>query len=312
MTSATHALAEPTGARSRSASATASRLFLVATDGTAESDSALQIAREAAARAGANLQAISICETEPPPDLPAFTSPPDIFADPATMRANRHAEVTSQLLRVLGPGHGVWTTIRSGPVGRSIADYAKEVDCGLIVAGRGRHGIVERLMGEEHLLRLLRIARCPVLMVEAGMQPPLRRVVIGIDFSRYDQAAAEAAKDVMSADAKIFLVHVKPDMSTTVPIDGSAIASYNEAMRIGIDEVRSRLAFGASHEVEPVLLTGHPGTAIADFARRAHADLIAVGTHGTGFLHRLVVGSTTTYLLRRASCSLLSANPEEI
>jgi nucleotide-binding universal stress UspA family protein len=66
-------------------------------------------------------------------------------------------------------------------------------------------------------------------------------------------------------------------------------------------------AIGPAHNVETVLLTGHPGKVLSDFARRADADLLAVGIHGLGFFHRLVIGSTTAYLLRNAPCSVLAA-----
>jgi nucleotide-binding universal stress UspA family protein len=42
------------------------------------------------------------------------------------------------------------------------------------------------------------------------------------------------------------------------------------------------------------------------YAARVNADLIAVGTHNKGLIHRMVLGSTTTTLLRHAPLSILA------
>jgi nucleotide-binding universal stress UspA family protein len=157
------------------------------------------------------------------------------------------------------------------------------------------------------MLRLLRATRCPVLMVERGLRSIPRRVVIGLDFSERDKAAMDIAKKVMATDAKVFLVHVKQELPFAVPTSGPWLTSYSDAMRRGLEEMKMQLALSPSHNVETVLLTGHPGKVLSDFARRANADLMAVGIHGLGFIHRLVIGSTTAYLVRSAPCSVLAA-----
>ena len=70
--------------------------------------------------------------------------------------------------------------------------------------------------------------------------------------------------------------------------------------------MQAQLALPPSHVVEPIVISGHPGVALAEFAQRAGADMIAVGVHGAGFFNRLVIGSVPTYLLRGAPCSLLA------
>jgi nucleotide-binding universal stress UspA family protein len=229
------------------------------------------------------------------------------FEDPAVTLANREAQVTEQFARILGPGHGVTNTVQFGNVGSTIARFAEEHECGLIVVGRGRHGFIERLFGEEHLVRLLRSTGSPVLMVEPSLLSLPRRVVIGLDFSSRDEAAAELAMQVMAADAKVFLVHVRPDSPLVAPTSGASLAPYDESARRRVDEIKSQLALSTTRSVDTVFLSGHPGKTLSDFARDMNADLVAAGIHGTGFIHRFVVGATTTYLLRSAPCSVLAA-----
>jgi hypothetical protein len=71
------------------------------------------------------------------------------------------------------------------------------------------------------------------------------------------------------------------------------------------EAVRDAMAPPASMVVEPVTLVGDAARALVDFATAARADLVVSATHGYGFVHRLVVGSVATELLRYAPCSFL-------
>ena len=58
--------------------------------------------------------------------------------------------------------------------------------------------------------------------------------------------------------------------------------------------------------VQRVLLHGDPATELLAFAAGVHADLIATGSHGYGFVARMLVGSVTTRILRCATRSVLT------
>lgn len=55
--------------------------------------------------------------------------------------------------------------------------------------------------------------------------------------------------------------------------------------------------------------TGDPAKAIVDCAADIGADLIVMGTHGRGGFERLVVGSITEKVLRKAPCPVLTVPP---
>jgi nucleotide-binding universal stress UspA family protein len=161
------------------------------------------------------------------------------------------------------------------------------------------------MLGEEHLAKLLRGARCPVLAVTPDLTTAPGRVVIGIDFSASAIETARAGLALAAPGARVFLVHTTPDIPFGVPTAGSWLTSYDQGVRAGLDRMRDELGLSAA-TTETVIMVGHPGRAMADFADRVKADLLVVGTHGAGFIHRLVIGSATTYLLRNAPCSLLA------
>ncbi len=58
-----------------------------------------------------------------------------------------------------------------------------------------------------------------------------------------------------------------------------------------------------------VLNEPHPGVAIIDTARRIHADMIAMQTHGRSGLARLLMGSVADKVLHGATVPLLLQRP---
>jgi hypothetical protein len=58
--------------------------------------------------------------------------------------------------------------------------------------------------------------------------------------------------------------------------------------------------------VQKVLLQGDPATELLAFAASVNADLIATGSHGHGFVTRMLIGSVTTRLVRCSTCSVLT------
>ncbi len=53
------------------------------------------------------------------------------------------------------------------------------------------------------------------------------------------------------------------------------------------------------------LLMGEPADSIVELAQKEHADLIVLGSHGRTGLARLLLGSVTESIMRRASCPVL-------
>jgi hypothetical protein len=62
--------------------------------------------------------------------------------------------------------------------------------------------------------------------------------------------------------------------------------------------------------IEEAVLSGDPAKELAMYAGSVGADLIATGSHGHGYVSRLVLGSVTTKLLRTAKCAVLVIPPD--
>ncbi|MEX2181446.1 MAG: universal stress protein [Gemmatimonadaceae bacterium] len=277
------------------------RTILVATDGLPDSDVAVLLAQTVAARSGAMLHAIAVCDRQ---TMVYDRSAPEFDVLTGSVAADeRAAVVTGQLARLL-LADACPLVVRYGGVAEEVRRQASDLRADLIVAGRGRHGLLARLRGEGHVLQVIRAAPCSVLAVEGAAVLP-RRVVVGIDFSPHGADVARTAVRLAADEATIYLMHVKPDPPFGIPHPGRWLESYEEGVRAGLERLRQQLALPPSRAVEIIVVHGHPGDALVAFARSAQADLIAVGRHGAGFLDRMLIGSVTARLVHSGSCSLL-------
>jgi nucleotide-binding universal stress UspA family protein len=108
------------------------------------------------------------------------------------------------------------------------------------------------------------------------------------------ERAAELAEEVGAA---LIVTSVTPPVET----DESGGV---EAARRKLDEARERLA-GRGLAIEFVPVVGPPGESIVRLADERSADLIVVGNRKKRFVERLVEGSVSQEVLRRASCDVL-------
>lgn len=279
---------------------------LIASDASDASDAAFPVARLLAVHTGASIEVMSAVQ---PTSIPmyAFDAMPTLGLTSAELVAQRTTQVRGQLARVVPDiaERAVWpVTVRSGePVGE-IIQRARELDARVIVVGRGRHGMLERTMGGESVLRLLQRGETPVLAVEHGLERLPRRVVIATDFSAFSVYAAQVALPLCAPDATVELVHVAPNLTEHAPGLGDFANEYRTQVQASFRAIIDRLA-QREMTFETTLLEGNVSTRLMEHLERHPADLIVTATHGYGFLRRLMLGSVAAVLVRSAPCSVL-------
>lgn len=62
---------------------------------------------------------------------------------------------------------------------------------------------------------------------------------------------------------------------------------------------------------EPIVESGDPGPTICDVAARVGADVIVLGSHGHGWLQRVLIGSVSHHVLQHAPCPVLVMRLED-
>ncbi|MCH9662987.1 MAG: universal stress protein [Gammaproteobacteria bacterium] len=126
--------------------------------------------------------------------------------------------------------------------------------------------------------------------------------LVPTDFSPdADEAFCTAITLGQPLRAHIVLLHVRDQSELDLlAYTGGAEAGVRAMLR---DRLKPAEAAGLSGEV--VLVHGKPWQEIMDIARKHHATLIIMGTHGRSGLRQLLLGSVTEKVVRHASCPVL-------
>ncbi|GAW99448.1 universal stress protein [Secundilactobacillus mixtipabuli] len=77
-----------------------------------------------------------------------------------------------------------------------------------------------------------------------------------------------------------------------------------------IDEGK-KMTEQAGIETKTMIEAGSPKTVIVDTANNSDCDLVVIGKSGVDAINRLLIGSTTAYVVRRANVQVLVVNAEE-
>ena len=280
---------------------------LVAVGGS-DAPAVVRAAHAIAPYSPAGVLAIAVLE---PLSVYVFGGEPGLI--PAGFELEREASRLGQLRQFVrdaaGGDPGWQTRVLYGDPPNTIAQMARECRAPLIVMGIGRHRPLDRILGVETAPRAARHAPCPVLAVHDGLTIPAHVVVVATDFSATSARAAEAVLPLLADGAELHLVHVWQPMylldNVLAPIDETYRASLPERFRRFEYALAMPEHVTLIHHVEE----GNTPQRVLAYAESKHADLIVAGRHGRHMLGSLLVGRTTTALMRGARRSVL-VSPE--
>jgi nucleotide-binding universal stress UspA family protein len=154
---------------------------------------------------------------------------------------------------------------------------------------------------------LVRTSAAPVLVVEAGGADHMpRRMLVATDlFAAAGPTLSTAARYADWLDAQIRVVHVvEPARYPTVVPLSLDMTSFEERSRAEFERV-VELELSRVSPDDRVVRRGRADEEIAEEAAAWNADVTVVGSHGRGWIDRLLIGSTTERLLNRLPSSLL-------
>lgn len=281
--------------------------LVVATDTTTASDSAMRLAHTIAYRSHRAVIVVSVHVPTP------MTAPEMQMAVPPSMETDRRetlrGQVQDQLYRA-GIDEDWSVVVAAGDPAATIVRVARENEASLVIMGLGEHGLFDRLLGDETVIRVLRLGTVPVLAVAPGFSDLPRRVLATTDFTPSSIRAASLAADLMSPDGTLTLAHVLSDDVDPANWQGTN-AGYNGTLGRAFDLAISRIGIAQPETIERCVLAGDAARALTRLVHATRPDLIVAGSHGHGFLTRLRLGSVSQQLVRNAKCSVLVAPPEE-
>ncbi|MES9897555.1 MAG: universal stress protein [Sedimenticola sp.] len=116
----------------------------------------------------------------------------------------------------------------------------------------------------------------------------------------YGPRALELARKLRAEGGHIIAVHVFEPVNSSV--SSYVPSEYGEKILKSSKEVIAE-RIGDQKDIEAVVISGHAGRAITDYAAEVDADCIVVGSHKPG-LRDFFLGSTAARIVRYASCSV--------
>lgn len=145
-----------------------------------------------------------------------------------------------------------------------------------------------------------------------------KKIVIATDGSENAKHAASSAIDIARmTGTKLYALNVLPDIPHLsyfgVPIEppkGVALEEKGFEEHLEADgkkalDVVVEMGKKVGVEVEPVMIKGHPGSAIIDFAEKNDIDLIVMGTLGRSGIDRVLLGSVAVDVARHAKTRVM-------
>lgn len=137
-------------------------------------------------------------------------------------------------------------------------------------------------------------------------------IVHATDFSPASQAAFRHALAAAKRDrARLVLVHVLEPILLGDEEYMERELAFRDAAVIAARRRMNRLlaaAKSAGVTASSALLEGDPSRQIVELARKQHARLIALGTHGRTGLRRLFLGSVAARVAVAAPCPVLTVH----
>jgi len=264
---------------------------------------------------GASITALHVRELMAIPsyELVTYESPAQV--DPTELERLRQT-TAAFFEQAVAAGVNVTTRVEVGQPATGIVEAARSLPASLIVMGT--HGA----SGFDHLIlgsvteKVLRKAPCPVMTVppraRATSALPFKRILCPVDFSESSKGALDFAFSLaQEGDAELTILHVLEWPSDEEPPSTRAFNVpeyhlYREA------EARKQLDALVPASVRDwcspttTITHGKPYREILGHAAEGGADLIIIGVRGRSAIDRMLFGSTTNQVIRRATCPVLT------
>jgi nucleotide-binding universal stress UspA family protein len=194
--------------------------------------------------------------------------------------------------------------VRAGPAAFAIADVVRQRSAELVIVGGKHHTALARGRGRSTARYLVRTLDVPVLVV-GHATGPATRVLAAVDLSAAGVAtikAGERCAKLLGGTLRIMHV-VEPLHLMLMPVDALDQAAYERDARQAFERLTASLP--ATVLEDQVVRTGPAVETIVAEAAAWHADVLVVGSHGKGWVDRLLIGSTTEHLLNALPASVL-------
>jgi nucleotide-binding universal stress UspA family protein len=185
-----------------------------------------------------------------------------------------------------------------------LARAVEETKAGLLVLGGKHHAALVRWFGGSTVHHAVRTIDVPIL-VAAPTDAMFPRILVATDLSDAARPTLEAAlRFAGSFGSHVKVLHIVEPLPS-VPDIGIEL-DEREHLRLAEEGTQALLSdIDPEHAVQVDVRAGAPARAIAEEAATWEANLVVVGSHGKGWVDRVLLGSTTERLLNRLPSPVL-------
>lgn len=187
----------------------------------------------------------------------------------------------------------VHTRLRNGDLLEAVREVEDEARV-LIIGKRGSHADFAKLHLGSNLERVVRAAHRPVLVVSRAFKTPHKALIAFDTGPSVAKALDHIAKGKLFTGMALTLVHV-----------GEGSDKLRTAIEAAADTLRA-----AGHQAETRITKGEPETVFTDMVKAGEADMLVMGAYGHSRLRNLIIGSTTTQMIRACLVPVLLFRPD--
>jgi nucleotide-binding universal stress UspA family protein len=271
-------------------------------------DAALAEAQWLAAEEGRPLHALTVLE---PNEMVAVAAGVPVL--PEHYQAEERAAIAELLedrLSRTPPGRGTAQRVDvvEGSAAHTVVDVARERAAHAIVVGPGHHGPLGRLVYGERAVQITRLSDRPVVVVPPNAKAgAATTAIVAVDFSPASERAARFAIEMMADGGRLTLVHVKSAVNLSEEGAGWWEAAYERRTAELFRRFSAPLRPERGISISTQLLHGDVAATLLGYAHEHEIELIACGGRRHSFIERMLLGSVSTELIRRATCTVVVA-----
>jgi nucleotide-binding universal stress UspA family protein len=289
----------------------ASRVVLLATDGTSTSAGATHVAYALAQELGAGVHVVSVFDTRGVPIPSGIGGALQVAHEVVGQGVHTEQEhaVRGTLAATLGRDVDWPVRMSLGAPSSAIVREARRLEASMIVMGLRRHGRAERVLNDETTLNVVRTAPCPVLGVVPDLKRLPRAVLAAVDFSSASMSAASVARALIPREGRLTLAYVSKDEYP--PDDGEGVI-HALGVEAGFERASRALAEDGV-TVDHVVLHPKPMQPVSELllelSEGTSVEVVAAGSARLSRVERWMLGSVTTDLVRDGRLSVLVVPP---
>jgi nucleotide-binding universal stress UspA family protein len=186
---------------------------------------------------------------------------------------------------------------------------AKEEMSDLIILGSHSKGLVERILVGSTSEKVARYCHKPLLVLKGKAPESFKKVCLAHDLSKHAQSAFEFFLNLipLEEDGKLTLLHVEETIELPM-VDALTEGLIKKIEEEKINYLNSLLGRAKEKGWKAELVVKkHSNTAdgIVEFIKEGDYDLLVMGSRGLSGLKRVLLGGTSSQVLRRAEMPIL-------